>query len=173
MLAAEIRGAFRIQLAMAAAMASTTVETSSAMEPATTAVKAFASVEATAIAATAVPTTVAPSMPTATIVISAMAIVAAAAVKAIVIVESAAIIATTIEAVTVVAAVIPGASADEDAAEKVVRPVVAIWSASVRIVAVVTVGADWRWANGAVHGTYSNRYADLRVGAARGEKQNS
>ena len=150
---------------MAAAVASTTVETSSAMEPATTAVKAFASVEASAFATTAVPT--------ATIAMSAVAIVAAAPVKAIMIVESAAIIATTIEAVTVVAAVIPGASADEDAAEKVVRAVVAIWSASVRIVAVVTVGADWRWADGAVHGTYSNRHADLRVGAARCEKQNS
>ena len=145
---------------MAAAMASTTVETASAMEPATTAVKAFASVEATAITATAVPT--------ATIAISAVTIVTAMAVISVAIVT-----ATTVEAAAVVAAVVPGASADEDATEEVVRAIVAVGSAGVGIVAVVTVGADWRWADGAVHGTYSNRYADLRVGAARGEKQNS
>src|SRR3954452_4212370 len=43
-----------------------------------------------------------------------------------------------------VVAVIPGAGADEHAADKVVRPVVSIWSTSVRIVAVIAVGTDRR-----------------------------
>jgi len=144
---------------MAAAMASTTVETASAMEPATTAVKAFATAEATAIAAT---------VPTAAITITAVTIVAAVAV-----ISAAIVAAATVEAAAVIAAVIPGASADEDAAEEVVRAIVAVRSAGIRIVAVVTIGADWRWANGAVHGAYSNAHPDLGVGTARGKEQNS
>jgi len=43
-----------------------------------------------------------------------------------------------------VVAVIPGTGADEDAADEVVRPVVSIRSTSVRIIAVITIRADWR-----------------------------
>jgi hypothetical protein len=78
-----------------------------------------------------------------------------------------------VPAAAIVAAVEPGAGADEDAAGEVVRAVEAVWSAGVRIVAVVTVGAGWRWANRAVHGTYSNPDTNLSVGIARGKKQNS
>jgi hypothetical protein len=83
-----------------------------------------------------------------------------------------AVIPATVEAVAIVA-VVPGAGADEDAAGEVIRSVVAVWSAGVRIVAVVAVSADWRRADGTVYGTYSNAHPNLRVGAARSKKQNS
>ena len=69
----------------------------------------------------------------------------------------------------------PGAGADEDATDEVVRPVVTVGSAGVRIVAVVTVSANRRGANGTVYGTDSDTNAEpnLRVGAARGKKQYS
>jgi hypothetical protein len=140
-----IARAFAIQLAMAAAVAA-----ASAVDSVVT-VESIATTEA--MIASAVPTAVAP-----------VAIVAATTVIAT------AIIAATVEAATVVAAAIPRAGADEDAADKIVRPIVAVRSASVRIVAVVTVGTDRRRA---VDGTYSNGHANLGVGAARGEEQNS
>jgi len=83
------------------------------------------------------------------------------------------IAATTVESAAVVAAVKPGASADEDTAGEVVRAVVAIGRASVRIVTVVTVGADWGGADGAVHGAYPDAHAELRLGGTSGQKQNS
>jgi hypothetical protein len=143
---------------MAAAVASTTVEPA-----ATASVEAIAAVESAAVAAT--DEAVGFSTPVA---VTAVAIIAAMPVIAMSVV-AAAIISATVEAVAIVA-VEPGAGADEDATDEVIRPVVAVWSASVRIVAVVTVSADWR---GAVHGTYSNGHANLRVGASRGKKQNS
>lgn len=140
---------------MAAAVSSTAVEAA-----------AIAAVEA--MIATTVPTATSPAVET--VVVSAPVAVAtvavvAASVKAIAIVEAAAI-----EATSVVAAAEPGTGADEDAAGEVVRPVVAVGRAGVRIVAVVTIGADWRWA---VHGTYSNGNANLGLSVSRGEKQNS
>jgi hypothetical protein len=82
------------------------------------------------------------------------------------------IVAAAIIAVTVVA-VIPGAGTDEDAAGEVIGSVVTVRSAGIGIVAVVSIRADWRWADGAVDRTYSDAHGNLRVGAARGKKQNS
>ena len=141
---------------MPAAVASATVEPS-----ATAAMEAIASVEATAVATTAVP---------AVVTIATMTVKAAVTIVAATAIVSASIIATTVEAATVVA-VEPGARADEDAADEVVRSVVAVWSAGVRIVAVITIGADRRWSD---DGTYPYSQANLRVSAARcGKKQNS
>ena len=142
---------------MAAAMAATAVEPA-----ATAAMEAIASVEAAAVATT---------MPAA-VTITTTTVIAAATIVAMPVV-AASIIAATVETAAVVA-VIPRTSADEDSAGEVVRSVVAVGRAGVRIVAVVTVGADRRWANGAVNGAYADANANLGVGAARcGKKQNS
>jgi len=138
---------------MAAAVASTTVEPA-----ATTAVESITAVKASVVTATV--EAAVPGVATVSIVVP-VAVVAAA------------IIAATVGAVTIVAAVEPRASTDEDAADEVVRAVVSVRSAGVWIIAVVAVGANWRGADCAVHGTYSNADANLRVSAARGKKQNS
>jgi hypothetical protein len=148
--------AFRSQLAMTAAtVASTAMET-----PATAAVEAIATVEAAAIttADEAVWFTTSVAVAAASI-IAAVSVVAAAAV----------VTATTVEAMAKAAAE-PGAGADEDATGEVVRPVVAVWSAGVRIVTVVTVGASRRGADRAVHGTHSNAHPNLGVSISRGKK---
>src|SRR5882757_1018443 len=137
---------------MAAAVASTAVEPATT----TTTVEAVAAMETAVVAATD----------------EAVGFTAPVAVTAVSIVAV-----TSVEAVTVVTmpieAMEPGAGADEDATGEVVRPVETVRSASVRIVAVVTVSADWRGADGAVHGTYSNGHANLCVGASRSKKKNS
>jgi len=92
-------------------------------------------------------------------VISTVAIIATAAI----------VTATTVEAMAI-AAVEPGTGADEDATDEVVRPVEAVWSAGVRIVAVVTVSAGRRRADRTVYRADSNAHANLSVGAARGKK---
>lgn len=135
---------------MAAAVASTAVETISTV-PAM-------------IGTTTVPT----AITIATVPVVAASVVAMSVITATI--KATAIVATPVEAGAVVAAVIPRARANEDAADEVVRPVIAVWSAGVRIVAVVAVGADRRRA---VDGAHSNGYANLRVGIARGKKQNS
>jgi hypothetical protein len=151
--AGEFPGASGIQLAMAAAVAPATVKPA-----ATSAMEAIAAVKASVVTAT---------VEAAMISIAAMPVVAAVSVVA------AAIIAATVEAMTIVAAVEPRAGTDEDAADEVVRAVVSVRSAGVRIIAVVAVGANWRGADGSVHGTYRNADANLCVSAARGKKQNS
>lgn len=105
----------------------------------------------------------------------AVRVAAASVIAAVSVVSTAAVVtATTVEAMAKAAAE-PGAGADEDATDEVVRPVVTVGSAGVRIVAVVTVGASRRGADCAVYGTYSDSNAkpNLRVGAARGKKQYS
>ena len=131
------------------------------MKPATTAaVESTATVESSAITTTdeAVRVTSAVSAPiaavTATAVVAAMSIVSAAA----------------IVAVAVVATVEPGAGADEDSTDEVIRPVVAVWRTGVRIVAIVTIGANRRRADGAVDRAHPNSNTYLGVGAARGKK---
>lgn len=69
-------------------------------------------------------------------------------------------------------AVIPGAGADEDAANEVVRAIVAVGSAGVRIITVVAISADRCWSNGDADRTYSNANSDLGVRASRSEEQN-
>src|SRR5882762_6322093 len=108
---------------------------------------------------------------TAPVAVTAVSIVAVTSVEAVTVV-AAAIKSATVEAMPI-EAMEPGAGADEDATGEVVRPVETVRSASVRIVAVVTVSADWRGADGAVHGTYSNGHANLCVGASRSKKKNS
>jgi hypothetical protein len=146
--------AFRIQLAMStAAMAAT------AVVPVTAAIATAD--EATRVAA---------SVPVdAMSVVSSPAIISTTAV-----ISTAAIICTaTVEATAIVAAVVPRAGADEDAADEVIRPIVAVGGASVRIVTVVTVGTNRSGADGAVNGAYPDAYANLRLGSTSGKKQNS
>jgi hypothetical protein len=149
---------------MATAMATTTVETATAM-----------------IAASTVELTAAVEIATAAIAVAAVEL--AAAVAAI---ETAFIAAATVVAVfattivstavavsaTVVAAPVPGAGADEDASSEPVRAVVAVGSAGVRIIVVVAVSADWR---GAIVGGSADTNAEgyaLGVGVGGGEKTN-
>jgi len=149
-----------------AAVASTAVEPATAAMESTAAVETIVAVESTAVTAT--DEAVGFSTPVA---VTAVSIVGAMPVIAMSIV-AAAIKSATVEAMPI-EAMEPGAGADEDAAGEVIRSVVAVRSASVRIVAVLTVSAGWRRADGAVHGTYSNGHANLCVGASRSKKQNS
>jgi len=115
--------------------------------------------------------------PTATAAVETIAAVeaAVAAAETFMAVESGAAVvaAAAVEAATIVAAVEPRAGADEDASNEVVRAVVAVRSAGVRIVAVVTVSAGRSRADGAVNRAYADADANLRVGVARSKKQNS
>jgi hypothetical protein len=149
---------------------STAAVASTAVEPAsTTAVEPSVAVESAAVTATdeAVGFTASEAVATVAIV-ATVSVVASTSVVTVAVVTAA-----TVEAASIVAAVEPGAGADEDATGEVIRPVVAVRSAGVRIVAVVTVSAGWRRADGTVHGTYSNAHPNLRVGTARGKNQNS
>jgi len=136
----------------AATMASTTVEPA-----ATAAVESRVAVESAAI----------------TTADEAVRVAAASVIAAVSVVTAAAIVTATAVEAMAITAVEPGAGANEDATGEVVRPVVAIGSAGVRSVAVVTVGAGRRRADRTVHGTYSDAHPNLRVGAARRKKQNS
>ena len=151
---------------MAAAVAATTVEPATAAMESTAAVETIVAVESAVVTATDEAVGF-----TAPVAVTAVSIVAITSVEAVTVV-AAAIKSATVEAMPI-EAVEPGAGADEDATGEVVRPVETVRSASVRIVAVVTVSADWRGADGAVHGTYSNGHANLCVGASRSKKQNS
>jgi hypothetical protein len=107
----------------------------------------------------------------AAIAVTTVAIVATASRVAVPVV-TVAIIPATVETAAIVA-VEPGAGSDEDSSDEIVRPVVAVRSAGVRIVTVVTVGADGCRANRAVDRAHSNGQANLGVGTACGKKQNS
>src|ERR1700746_49796 len=113
--------------------------------------------------------------PTATATVETIAPVeaAVAAAETFMAVESgAAVVATaTVEAATIVAAVEPRAGTDEDASDEVVRAVVAVRSAGVRIVAVVAVSAGRSRADGAVNRAYADADRNLGVGFARGKNQ--
>lgn len=133
---------------------------------AATAVVATAVVPVTAAIATADEATrVAASVP-----VDAMSVVSSPA-----IISTTAVICTaTVEATAIVAAaVVPRTGADEDAASEVIRPIVAVGGASVRIVAVVTVGTNRGGADRAINGAYPDAYANLRLGSTSGKKQNS
>src|SRR5580704_4537161 len=159
---------FRNQLAMsAAAVASTAVVAAIAMVAATR-IAAVVSITAVVAAADEAMGFTAPVAVAAVAIIATMFVVAATSVVAVAVVT-----ASTVEAAAVVAAVVPGAGADEDATDEVVRPVVAVRSAGVRIVAVVTISAGGCRPDGAIHGTYSDAHGKLCVGVSRGKKQNS
>jgi len=94
-------------------------------------------------------------------------------------VEAAAIVAVPVVAMTPVVgtpvAVIPGSSADENAVHEPVRAVVAVRGAGVRIVAVITIGADRSGAHDD-GGSDANTDADTNLGVSAalcGEEQNS
>ncbi len=72
-------------------------------------------------------------------------------------------------------AVIPGACADKHAADEPVWPIVAVWRAGVRVIAVVTIIADRGGADPGVHraDSYSNSHANLRLRVARAHQKNS
>jgi len=146
-----------VRSATAMEAAATTVELSAAAEVATTTVAVAAVEVAAAIAAIE------------------SASISAAAVVAI----STTVITATIEAAPVavpmiaVVAVIPGTGADEDAAYKPVRAVVAVGGAGVWVVVVVAVGADG--SRPVIHGTsYTDAKGDaLGVRGRRREERNS
>lgn len=90
-------------------------------------------------------------------------------------------------AVTVTAITVPGATvvtmtpvavprtcADKDAIHEPARTVVAVRSASIWIIRVVTIGANRSRANAGNYGTYANADRDLRMStSSEGEKQNT
>src|SRR5882762_9110519 len=120
-----------------------------------------------AVAAVDVPTAIASSIEAAPVTAMAVGAVSATAVIAAAIAVSAAVVATP------VIAVVPGARADEDAANEPVRPVVSVGSTVVGGIIVVTIGADWR---GAVidRSAYANAEGDaLGVGVGGREKTNT
>ena len=147
------------------AMSTAAVAATATVEPAATAVVPVTAAVASADEATRV----AASVPVAAMsVVSTPAVVSAASIVAV------AVIATpTVEAAAIVGAVVPRAGADEDAASEVIRAIVAVGGASVRVVTVVTVGADRGWADRAVNGANPDAHAKLRLGSTSGEKQNS
>ena len=141
----------RYRLPVAAAVAATMESaTATAVESATTAVEPGVAMKAAANVAVA---------------LTAIA-VAAASIIAV------AVVAVPIVAVTPVVrpvpVVEPGAGTDEDAVHEVVRAVETVGRAGVRIIAVVAIGADRGGTN-----ANADTNADLRVGTACGEEQNS
>jgi len=122
---------------------------------------------AEAVAAVEVPTAIASSIEAASVTAMAVGAVSATAVIAAAIAVSATVVATP------VIAVVPGAGADEDAADEPVRPVVSVGSTVVGGIIVVAIGADWR---GAVidRSAYANAEGDaLGVGVGGREKTNT
>jgi hypothetical protein len=78
-----------------------------------------------------------------------------------------------IEAARTIPAVIPRASADEDAAHKVISPIVTVRGASIRVVAVITIGTNRCCPNSGRYRTYANAHGNLSLSACGHEKQNS
>lgn len=119
-----------------------TVVSGTSMEP-TAGIAAPAAV-AVESAATVVPAAVTPAeamvIPTAISITAASVISVAVAAISIV---SATVIPATVVAwpVAAVVRVVPGAGADEHAADEVVRPVIAVWRAGIRIIGIVTIDA--------------------------------
>ena len=130
-----------------ASVAASTVEaaTRSAMEARATAVSTSTVEIAASIATTAAIAVAAVEVPTAIAAIKAASVAAAAVitVSATAVIPAAIAVSATIVAAPVIA-VIPGAGADEDAADEPVRAVVSIRGAGVWIVVVVAIFADWR-----------------------------
>jgi hypothetical protein len=119
-----------------------------------------AAVEATAN--WAMPIAVSVAKPTtAVICISTWSVVAATvvAIARSVVTEPASVIAVSVITVK------PWAGADEHTAYEPLRPVVAIRRARVRIICVVSIGADWGWSGVAIAGADSNAnsYLCLRI----------
>jgi hypothetical protein len=134
--------------------ASTAVESAAAVETATTMEATIASESvASPIAAPEAAVESAPAVPVSVAAVEAASVVPVSVVPT-------AEVAATVVASTVVA-VVPGARADEDAAHKVVRPVVSIRSASIGVVIVIPVCADRRSGYVTVTGTNPNSHRNL------------
>lgn len=73
---------------------------------------------------------------------------------------------TAIETARPIVSVIPGTSTDKYAANKPVRPVIPVWSASVWIIAVVPVCTNRRGPNACHNRSYANTNRYLSVGAS-------
>jgi hypothetical protein len=134
---------FGIQLAM-----STAAVTSTAVVSATTAaVKAIAAAGSTtrigAVGSTVAAVTASDK---AAGVAAPVAVVRLSVIATMSVVPASPVITATpvVPAAAIIAAVEPGAGTDEDATGEVIRAVIAVWSAGVRIVAVITVGACGR-----------------------------
>jgi hypothetical protein len=135
------------------------------------AVKAATTMEAAA--ATAVESTAATSEAS-TIAASSITVETAPTISvAAPITISATIVAMAVEAAPVVA-VIPRSGAYKDSAYKVIRAVITVRGASIRIVAVITVGACRSGADASVHRADSNADAEAHLGLCLtcGKKQN-
>jgi hypothetical protein len=78
----------------------------------------------------------------------------------------------TIIAVSVIAAVIPRASADEHAAYKPVRSVIAIRRAGVGIISVIAIRADGSCTDARIHWADADAHGNLRVCGPRRKQQN-
>ena len=146
-----------------AVKAGATTVSASTMEVAATITTAAAE----AVAAVEVPTAIASSIEAASVTAVTVGAVSATAVIPAAIAVSATVVATP------VIAVVPGAGADEDAANEPVRAVVSVGSTVVGGIIVVAVGADWR---GAVidRSAYANPEGDaLGVSVGGGEKTNT
>jgi hypothetical protein len=135
-----------LSLYLPAASASTTVE-SAATVITTTAVERFIAVESAACVT---------SCRRSAISIAIVASVAVSITTAIVTIPG-----TPIKAAPVIA-VIPGTCSDEHAVREVARPVKPIRGARIRIISVISIGADRSHAN--AHRTYSDSNADAHLG---------
>jgi hypothetical protein len=146
---------------MSAAPAAVGSTTSAAMEAtAAAAVEAFTTMEATAA--------MSESTTTGVTVAAARVPVAAPVVAAVVIATPTSVIAISTAAVV---AVVPRAGADKDAADKVVRTVVAVRRTRIWVIAVVAVSANR--SGSYISGTNSNANGDLSVGVTCRKHQNA
>ena len=138
------------KLAVSATVSAASVETSTAMEPATTTVKTSTAMKATITASetaaveASAPAEIASAVTPARSPIEATPVIAAS-------IETAAIVTAAVETSPVIA-VIPGAGTDKHAVDKVVRAVVAIRRTTIRVIPIVAVSADRsgtvvRWTN--------------------------
>src|SRR6266567_3400222 len=140
------------KLPVSATVSAPTVETSTAMEPATTTVKTSTAVETTGVASeTAAMKATITASEAAAVEASAPAEIASAVTPARSPIEATSVIAASIETAAIVAAAVktapviaavPGAGADKHAVDKVVRAIVAVRSTAIRVIPVVAVGAD-------------------------------
>src|SRR6266403_2137885 len=107
----------------------------------------------------------------ATPIVAAAATIVAAVVKTPIVSTTAAIVA--VPATAVVAAAVPRAGADKDAADKVVRAVKAIRGAVVRVVVVVSVRANGSYTDVAVARVDSNVEGNLCLCVTCSEHENA
>src|SRR5713226_6970792 len=155
----------------AAVKPATTVTFATTVEAAATAAELSASVEVAAatvaVAAVEVSAAIAAIESASVSAATVVAIAAAAIIPAAAVAISAAVVAVS------VIAVIPGAGSDEDAAGEPIRSVESVGRAGVRVIVVVAISANWRWAviSGGANSDAEGDALGLRVRS--GEETNS